>query len=179
MLRSHRTTALPLCALLLLPTLAAAQTKEAKVTRRDSAPLRRVTAPTRKMAPELRPLAVAAEKTFRELGVALTEGNAEKATALMDEDDILFQLDPPRSGTSAEDEEPLRSHQQVFYLWKAFLAQHSVEKTECQCPQEFEDPDNAHGVLEVELDNSSVRRFYISLRRAERDWRVAELRALP
>ena len=179
MLRSHRTTALVLSVLLLLPTLAAAQSKEATVKRRDTTRVRQVPAPERRVAPELRPLAVSAEKIFRELGLALTEGNAEKATALMDEGDILFELEPPASSSSAEDEEPLRSRQQVFYLLKAFLKQHSIEKTDCPCPQEFEDPNQAHGVLEVEMDNSSVRRFYINLRRVEREWRVAEFRALP
>ncbi|HKI83268.1 MAG TPA: hypothetical protein VKA63_02940 [Candidatus Krumholzibacteria bacterium] len=170
---------LSLLALGLLCEGSAAQTKAAKVTRHDTTRIKSVAAPVRKLAPEMRPLAIAAEKAFLELGAAFTEGDAEKATALMDEGEILFQLEPPQSDASLKDEEPLRSHQQVFYLLKAFFAQHSIEESHCPCPQDFDNPDSAHGVPELALDDSSLRRFYVRLRRVEHEWRVSELRALP
>lgn len=180
MLRSLAPTfLLTLLALSILSEVSAAQDKAAKVTRHDKARIESVAAPGRKLAPGLRPLAVSAEKTFLMLSAAFRKGDAEKATALMDEGEILFQLEPPQSDESLKNEEPLRSHQQVFYLLKAFLAQHSIKESRCPCPQDFDDPDNAHGVLELELDDSGLRRFYVRLRRVEHDWRVSELRALP
>jgi hypothetical protein len=180
MLRFLATTCLlALFALTALFGDSAAQTKGAQVTRHDTAQIKRVAAPSRRMPPELRPLAISATKTFDMLGKAFSEGDAEKATALMDEGEILFQLEPPQSDDSLKDEEPLRSHQQVFYLLKAFFEQHSIAESRCKCPQDFDDPQNAHGVFELELDDSSLRRFYVRLRRVEREWRVTELRALP
>jgi hypothetical protein len=128
---------------------------------------------------ELRPLeAPGALDLLLGLSEAFLAEDAEAVTRTMIKTDIRFSLDP--GGDQAEmAEAPLQSREQIYYGLRDYFDQVEVFAVECDCPEEDLGVEDAHGVLELSLQESERSRLFVRLRQLSEGWRVTELRALP
>jgi hypothetical protein len=119
-----------------------------------------------------------ARALLADLADAFLAEDAEAVSALMAQSEIPFSLDP---GNASLDPSmaPLQSHEQIYYLLSDYFERVTVEDLECDCPEEDLGVEDAHGVLELGLQDSPRSRLFVRLRLAEDGWRVVELRALP
>jgi len=168
-------------ALLCLPTVSTAQ-KEGQVQgvrSRSAQDVSSVAGEPVVVADEIR---LVEEGSARALLAGLTEAflaeDAEAVSAYMAQFEIPFSLDP---GNASLDPSmaPLQSHEQIYYLLRDYFERVTVEELECDCPEENLGVEDAHGVLELGLQDSPRSRLFVRLRRADDAWWVVELRALP
>ncbi len=108
---------------------------------------------------------------------AFTEEDIEGIMDLLPQAEIPFELDGPAEGFASEDG-IRRSREQIFYLLQDFFEKE--EPTEVGFDEAEDDtPDDLHGVLRLELEDSPARRLFLHLHRMKGHWKVAELRVLP
>jgi hypothetical protein len=168
-------------ALLLCPVSAMAQ-KQGEVKQVRRAPAQGVSSVRGESVRTVEEIRLLEEQGARVLLTRLAEAflleDARAVSDCMAGAEIVFSLDPEESGADP-DRTPLQSREQIYYRMREYFERVTVEELECDCPEENLGVEDAHGVLEVGLQDSPRSRLFVRLRRADDAWRVVELRALP